>query len=606
MKELIFVISLLFPTLALPTVNDSWRFLVIADWHKGEQFLWNHKKNAQNDSLERQSLIASEANHIARINSEFGGDFVLMPGDVASGKWLKPQFKNKFMPNSSDGDRINNAGRIVYSSVKEAFAQGGYDNLIMAVGDHELGDNNWDLRKVNSLGSYRAIFESEFTDPVRNLYGKTENFQSTDIKPYDKTTYAIRHKNTLIVTLDLFYTDPALKEIAETGIVVGDVDQAILSWLEGVLATARNDVEIKYIFVQGHLPILRPVRSIRSSNMHLRGDKNSPLWKLLEKYNVDIYFSGEVHDITVNKETSPGVIQVSSKGGKNYADFLLVDVTSFGVKIAAYRRDSNGDFFSEGEVSISDQFIVSSTGILTPIDPKKAIIHLTFDQPRTEVPDSMGRKNSTSKIETIYSNSGEFRPRYDFICNNCKKIKGVNGLAIELDETSKHRLVGSRNMSGHSQTISLFVRTTSDSNQVLLSSIGRKRKKLVGQIFALYRGTPRFTINEAFIKPASDVKVNDGNWHHLLISYDDESTIDDLELYVDGIKENLIVSSSSKHLVFGRQGNNTYSIGGFDGKLEINLKKYDLENYRGSIDEFSIWPRKLSSQEILRISKLKN
>lgn len=63
-----------------------------------------------------------------------------------------------------------------------------------------------------------------------------------------------------------------------------------LKWFENVLKSSRNDSTIRHIFVQGHVPIQHPVRKTRSSGQFFDEGVDSKFWKLMEKYEVDIYF----------------------------------------------------------------------------------------------------------------------------------------------------------------------------------------------------------------------------------------------------------------------------------------------------------------------------
>jgi len=56
------------------------------------------------------------------------------------------------------------------------------------------------------------------------------------------------------------------------------------------------------VVVQGHLPIVGPVRSKNSSASMLKKGADSRLWKLMVKHGVDVYLCGEHHRITVKHQ----------------------------------------------------------------------------------------------------------------------------------------------------------------------------------------------------------------------------------------------------------------------------------------------------------------
>lgn len=64
--------------------------------------------------------------------------------------------------------------------------------------------------------------------------------------------------------------------------------------------------------VMGHTPILGPVRRFSSSGMRLAKGRDSQLWKLMVKYNVDLYICGEVHAVTCLRHQ--GIMQVAHGG----------------------------------------------------------------------------------------------------------------------------------------------------------------------------------------------------------------------------------------------------------------------------------------------------
>jgi len=103
-------------------------------------------------------------------------------------------------------------------------------------------------------------------------------------------TFFVRKDNLLVITLDTF--EDQGKRFGYT------VGKEQLAWMEKTLK-ANRDAE--FIIVQGHLPIVGPVRSKNSSASMLKGGTNSGLWKLMVKHGVNVYLCGEHHRITVKK-----------------------------------------------------------------------------------------------------------------------------------------------------------------------------------------------------------------------------------------------------------------------------------------------------------------
>ena len=95
------------------------------------------------------------------------------------------------------------------------------------------------------------------------------------------------------------------------GRVVAEVDPAQLRWVRGVLREARR-ADVDWVVVQGHTPVLGPVRQTGSSGLMYRGGRGSALWRTLVRRDVDLYLAGEVHDVTAIRDR--GVTQVSHGG----------------------------------------------------------------------------------------------------------------------------------------------------------------------------------------------------------------------------------------------------------------------------------------------------
>jgi hypothetical protein len=78
-----------------------------------------------------------------------------------------------------------------------------------------------------------------------------------------------------------------------------------------VLRGAPDDAKI---IVQGHVPVLTPVRTRGSSSLHLQYGGASPFWQLLKKYGVDLYLNGEVHSFTAIQLEDHEPVQISHGG----------------------------------------------------------------------------------------------------------------------------------------------------------------------------------------------------------------------------------------------------------------------------------------------------
>ena len=150
--------------------------------------------------------------------------------------------------------------------------------VYVAPGDHEYGDDGGLAR-----GNIARAFGQEFSRQM----GMPRNGPREHVG----RSFFVRQGDLLVITLDTF--EDAGKRFAYT---VGDKQ---LQWLDNVL-TDHKDAQ--FVLVQGHLPVVGPVKSKNSSASMLRGGTDSGLWKLMVRHNVDAYLCGEHHRITVKKQ----------------------------------------------------------------------------------------------------------------------------------------------------------------------------------------------------------------------------------------------------------------------------------------------------------------
>ena len=74
------------------------------------------------------------------LKETYGGDLVLIPGDTNSGKWYRPEFAEKLGDKSlTPKQAILRASHGCYGTLRRVFNEGGYQKLMVAIGDHELG-----------------------------------------------------------------------------------------------------------------------------------------------------------------------------------------------------------------------------------------------------------------------------------------------------------------------------------------------------------------------------------------------------------------------------------------------------------------------------------
>jgi hypothetical protein len=195
---------------------------------------------------------------------EDGPDFTLNAGDIMDARWW------------DHVEQVQAQTESYWGGFKRRFDERGM-TLYLAPGDHEYGDDDG-LKKGTIARAFGAQF-SKLMDMPRN-----------GPKNHQGRSFYVRNENLLLITLDTF--EDAGDHFSYS------VGAEQLAWMEETLQANRD---ADFIIVQGHLPIVGPVRSQNSSASMLEGGTDSDLWKLMVKYGIDVYLCGEHHRITVTK-----------------------------------------------------------------------------------------------------------------------------------------------------------------------------------------------------------------------------------------------------------------------------------------------------------------
>src|SRR5690606_30922837 len=142
-------------------------------------------------------------------------DFVLVAGDLVNGHWHSDASNVQvFGPVGTLAEKtaaVIAGANVYYPQWKKRFTDRGL-TVYPAVGDHDVGDNNWPANqdKAHLVPIYKQEWAKNFT-----LDGNGNPLFA--IRPagtaYEHTAYAVRHKNTMIVTVDVFRQDDPTQTI---------------------------------------------------------------------------------------------------------------------------------------------------------------------------------------------------------------------------------------------------------------------------------------------------------------------------------------------------------------------------------------------------------
>ncbi len=214
---------------------------------------------------------------------------------------------------------------------------------------------------------------------------------------HERTSYAHVHKNVLFISVDAFHQTESTraydreKGTGGEGFVTCTLVGEHLAWFENVLDAASHDGSISHIFVMAHVPIIHPVRKMSSSGQFLDNGTESDFWRVMRKYNVDYYLTGEVHANTATKDPHPesNLIQVASRGNR-LQNFLKVDIISDDeITVSIYNEVGpkpffNTDFVKYGELNVAkggSGTTITSSGALELLEVSKGpILEYTFDE----------------------------------------------------------------------------------------------------------------------------------------------------------------------------------------------------------------------------------
>lgn len=234
-------------------------------------------------------------------------DAVLVAGDLVNGRWgFDQHHTGTFGPVrtlAQKREALRRAARTYYPQWQARFDRRDLA-VFPAIGDHELGDNPFGVLKRRLAVTARAEFARQFST---NRDG-SPRYADHPRGPAARTAFAARPTPRVqVISLDVFDVRPGGVRIR--------LDPRQLRWVERVLQRARRD-GVEWTIVQGHTPIIFPVRGRASSRLHYQGGTESALWRLMRRYDVDLYLTGEVHDTQL--ASRDGVVQLSHGGAMQF------------------------------------------------------------------------------------------------------------------------------------------------------------------------------------------------------------------------------------------------------------------------------------------------
>jgi hypothetical protein len=565
-------------------------------------------------------------------------DFVLVPGDLVQGRWSLDAFTDAQIANKIATDPAN-FGHLAGLSGTEARKQHvrwmadrfypdwnrmwtdhGITKVYTIPGDHEFGDNDWGKSyDVDLVPVYREKYEQYRPAPAG----------AASYPGFGGRTFSLTHKNLTLVGVDVFDRN-------EGGNVSLGVGAPHLAFVRQALAASTPAHKI----AMAHTPIIPGSLKRSSSGIELPGGASSDLWQTFAAENVDMFFAGEVHDISMQQKDA--ILQmVCGTQPSNVPEFNYLVVTvhddrlelelkllnttlegprsnandPYGVdpyllrKVKLTRAQFETGFQTVGTMVIDkpgdERAFTGKTGIfasarytnldLDPAPTDGLLVHYKFDG---DLSDSAGKRDGT--LLNAQSGLGTSGARL-----------GSGYLAIDPTGDGNLANVGFQSggpdldLGSGARTVAFFVRAAASlapSTQATLFSLGSGTGTNTGQRFDLTFPLSSAPINDLRIEVNGNgagggdidpIRTNfaDGNWHHVAVTSDASGSLGGVELFVDGT---LIGTAGAGSSPLINTAASRITIGDSFAASIPN----PLRGLKGDIDDFRIYDTVLTPAQI--------
>ncbi len=164
-----------------------------------------------------------------------------------------------------------------------------------------------------------------------------------------------------------------------------------------------------------------------------------------------------------------------------------------------------------------------------------------------------------------------------------------------------------------SYTIALWLRTTRSDQVVLSDWTGDERDDYTGELVVVADGTLAFYRGREGIHQSmrAATAVSDGKWHHVAVSFDDETGWS--HLFVDGVAADSLLDRSWASDDFAWDRGRAAIVGIGDrvassrsdlrdsGDLSVVAGASDVA-FTGMLDDITVWPTALDQRDVLRVA----
>ncbi|MCG8450630.1 MAG: hypothetical protein MI725_13760 [Pirellulales bacterium] len=568
---------------------------------------------------------------LAEMHTNAGGNpqAFLVAGDLLNGRW--PNNATKLIDNftlNGSGTRaqaIDNAGDVYYSWYRELFRQNGFNTVIGAIGDHDIGDNDWRMNanKKNDVDNMKIAFGRNMVDPLNlplTWNGVDSTAPENGVSQYDEGSFIKQINNVLFVTVDVFkYNGNGPNLHPQYGVVTPTVDGTHLVWVDSVLTAADADPTVDHVILQGHTPVFRGTRKIASSGMMLDDRDDSAFWQTLQAHShqnggkVRMWYGGEVHATTAAKDPNSDIVQLVHGNpplGSGDTNYVVFEVNGDVITANHYDVDLQGGGGNYWQVSqglsggvggmtpgvltgtmtidvSGAQTTYQTSGVLDFIRPDGLLVHYGFDE--------------KTNGNTDYSNTGSLgNILFEGNINSAPtEVPGIFGNALSLDGTDDSvRSSGQAPMiEGEQRTITAWINADvgASSDYRTIMGFGKDNGAFHRFNFQLDTGTSELRLNTAHgvnVKPSGGPALNDGQWHHVAVVLPDghNNTLGDVLFYIDGVEYSGTTTNGA--------GTAIRTHGGVHTQVTVGATRQNWGYWLGELDDVALWGSPLSAAEI--------
>jgi len=537
----------------------------------------------------------------------YNPEFLLVAGDLVGGRWFNNAALDMFDPDTrSRSAAIDNAADIYYPWYRLLFERHGINTVMGAVGDHELGDDDWPAGSEKAL--HMNAMKQAFARNIVDTQALPAQINGADARPYgtpfEGSSYAYQHNNLLVIAVDVFrQDDPNTNVHSLFGTVSTEVSGDHLAWLADLLDAADQDPSIDHVILQGHTPVLQPVRMQTTSGMMMVNRQDSDFWQLLRQHSHDqggkvrLYLCGEVHAVTASKDPDSDIVQLAHGDppwGEGTTYVLVFDILPERIEIEAREfvllEDGTSLYWqADNPVSSGPSAVMPSTqagtltidtsgaatsnattGNMDLVDQTGLTIHFGFDQ---------------TTPSGAFSNTGSIGDdHYEGVAHGGLDTQdGMFGAALELNGTDAYVESGRGNITeGESRTASVWLNSISSGTTQTVLSYGqdwgghhdintRYNMQLDSGSLKLNIGFSNTCVSE------NTASIADGSWHHVAVVLPGAhvNRCADVMYYVDGDEFSSGSASSSasvdtvpwSNIRFGARAGTT-PVDFFDGVID--------------------------------------